>query len=45
MQAIVPVASWSSVWSIRRAISSPGSSRPETRWSSRIFPVIVPRMG
>ena len=23
----------------------PASSRPETRWSSRIFPVIVPRIG
>src|SRR5574341_373994 len=28
---MVPVASWVSVWSIRRPISSPGTKRPETR--------------
>ena len=30
----VPVASWVRVWSIRSAISAPGSIRPSTRWSS-----------
>src|SRR5436309_13595371 len=36
MQAIVPVASWASVWSTRRPISCPGTSSPRSRWSSRI---------
>src|SRR4051812_3969931 len=36
MNAIVPVASWSSVWSMRSAIGSPGLSSPSTRWSARI---------
>ena len=35
--AMVPVASWSSVWSIFRAISLPGTSSPSTRWASSIF--------
>ncbi len=37
MQAIVPVASWSSVWSTRSAIGEPGVSSPSTRWSFRIW--------
>src|SRR6266542_1649348 len=36
MQAIVPVASWASVWSTRSAISCPGTSSPRSRCSSRI---------
>src|SRR5215208_5420558 len=36
-QAIVPVASCSSVWSILRPTSSPGSSEPLTMWSLRIL--------
>src|SRR5215210_601573 len=36
MSAIVPVASWASVWSTRSAISAPGRSSPRTRCSSRI---------
>src|SRR5919109_310879 len=36
---IVPVASWSSVWSMRSAIGSPGSSSPSTRCSRRIWRV------
>src|SRR6266516_6512562 len=44
MQAMVPVASCSSVWSILRAISSPGARRPSTRCASRILPVMVPSM-
>src|SRR3972149_10575276 len=34
-----PVASWVSVWSTRIAISVPGVSSPETRWSARILRV------
>src|ERR671910_1766833 len=36
-QAIVPVASCNSVWSILSPTSSPGSSDPSTMWSSRIL--------
>src|SRR5207344_845073 len=36
MQAIVPVASCASAWSMRNAISCPGTSSPRSRWSSRI---------
>src|SRR5918999_3695239 len=36
MHAIVPVASWSSVWSTRREMGDPGSSSPSTRCSRRI---------
>src|SRR5204863_2083045 len=36
MQAIVPVASWASVWSTRSAISCPGTRSPRSRCSSRI---------
>src|SRR5215210_8148764 len=36
MNAIVPVASWSSVWSTRSAIGRPGSSSPSTRCSRSI---------
>src|SRR5919197_4547295 len=36
MHAIVPVASWASVWSTRSAISWPGTSSPRSRCSSRI---------
>src|SRR3954452_204869 len=39
MQAIVPVASCSSVWSIRSEIGSPGSRSPSTRCSLRIWRV------
>ncbi len=35
----VPVASWVRVWSMRRAISRPGSGLPSTRWSSMILRV------
>jgi hypothetical protein len=35
--AIVPVASCRSVWSILKPTSSPGSSEPLTRWSPRIL--------
>src|SRR3954466_4350557 len=37
MHAIVPVASWSSVWSMRRPIGSPRFSSPSTRCSFRIW--------
>src|SRR2546423_9469862 len=37
MHAIVPVASCSSVWSIRRATGDPASSSPSTRCSVRIW--------
>src|SRR5205085_12351746 len=33
---MVPVASWASAWSMRRAISWPGTSSPRSRCSSRI---------
>src|SRR3989304_8352090 len=36
---MVPVASWVRVWSTRIAISVPGASSPETRWSARILRV------
>src|ERR687894_1312663 len=36
MHAIVPVASWSSVWSTRSEMGDPGSSSPSTRCSRRI---------
>src|SRR3712207_2656612 len=36
MNAIVPVASWSSVWSIRSPIGEPGSRSPSTRCSRRM---------
>src|SRR5918998_3971990 len=36
-QAIVPVASCKSVWSILKPTSSPGSSDPPTMWSLRIL--------
>src|SRR5215831_2740114 len=36
MHAIVPVASWASVWSTRSAISWAGTSSPRSRCSSRI---------
>src|SRR3970040_3071794 len=36
---MVPVASWVSVWSTRMAISVPGASARETRWSARILRV------
>src|SRR3954469_14613346 len=36
MNAIVPVASWSSVWSIFSEIGEPGSRSPSTRCSRRI---------
>src|SRR4051812_43407554 len=39
MNAIVPVASWSNVWSIFSEIGSPGSSSPSTRCSRRIWRV------
>src|ERR687893_1235136 len=39
MQAIVPVASWSKVWSIRSAIGSPGLRSPSTRCSLSIWRV------
>ena len=39
--AIVPVASWVSVWSILRATSSPGIISPLTRCSLIIFCAIV----
>src|ERR687886_612268 len=39
MNAIVPVASWSSVWSTRMPIGSPGSRSPSTRCSLRILRV------
>src|SRR3954447_25108159 len=39
MHAIVPVASWSSVWSIRSPIGSPGFNSPSTRCSLRIWRV------
>src|SRR5919197_2061771 len=36
MKAIVPVASWSNVWSTRMPIGRPGSRSPSTRCSLRI---------
>src|SRR3954453_11079213 len=39
MQAIVPVASWSSVWSTLSAIGSPAFRSPSTRCSSRVLRV------
>ena len=36
-KAVVPVASWVRVWSIRSPISAPASSLPAARWAARIF--------
>src|SRR3954453_16570920 len=39
MNAMVPVASWSSVWSTRMPIGAPGLRSPSTRCSVRIWRV------
>jgi len=36
-QAMVPVASWVRVWSIRMAMGSPGLIRPSTKCARMIF--------
>src|SRR3954453_3784050 len=45
MKAIVPVASCSSVWSIRSEIGEPGSRSPSTRCSRRICLVTLSLIG